>query len=909
MRLAVLIPVMAILLPICVHAQTTGRIGGTVTDQQNHQLLEGATISVLSHSSGIFINHAVSNKKGQFLVTGLPSNQSLEVVISYMGYKDTAALLMLTVDQQSAAKNHLLQTGTWNMRRGSDDLDSVMVTFRKPPFVIRKDTLEFDARAFKSLPSDMLQDLLRKIPGMVVDGEGNVTVNGKKVNKIKVDGREFFNGNLKTAMENLPGSVIDKVQITDTRERGTEHNSIIQPIAQEVTLNLTLKKENKKGLFGHVGAGAGSSDRYTAGGFINALNGDNREAFFGNTGNASSGSGSMQNGPSGNMMMSSGSGILQNSSDLGFNLNKHLGKKGTIDLGYFTGSTRMNGHTLTDQTNILPDSTFQYTSDVQTKTDNRHHQLHGDYVHPIDSLSQLTISPNITYNDNTLNSSSSALSKTTNGSLINTQDNRSLTHDKIWSATNQLNYHQASPNRKTNLDINWSIDIRNSSGTLKNQSENIYYNTTAVPNQKLDQEGSTNGNGLSNNVSLNISRELGKHFTGIINYSFMQSVDNYDKDTYNFDASTGKHDLLDSIYSVHTRYTSITHLPTASIGFHSGKLTVEAGAGMRYIGQQNKIVWKDSVIHINQHNFSPRLTTAYQFARYVQWITNYTVNATAPTPDQLAPVPDNTNPLYLRLGNPYLHSSITHNIQTQLQSFTRDYKWHTSVMANSTISNNQIVDDTYYDSLGRQITTFRNTSSNYQVGAQLNAGTRIPINHVNINVDAGVSVNEQHSNGFINQQENSTNNHSIVPNINIGVQYLQYLSIQANASINFNTTHYSLTGINDVDYSTKQIMLFVRIMPVKRLVFISTAFYAYNSQLPEGFQKSRTLINAGLNYQFLKAEKLALGLSVNDLLNNNVQVTRMVSPTSIQNTQVDALKRYAMINLSYRFNRFTAGKG
>jgi|GEM_PF-2292587 len=896
MRRTITILGIFLLCPALIRSQLSGRISGNVRDIDLYRPLEGATISVFHHVSGLFIKHAVSGKWGEFTIGGLPLGDSLDLVISFTGYRDTGRTLNIIGSQKVRSIGNLL------LRRRGDDLDSVTIKFHRPPFVIHGDTIEFNACAFISLPTDMLQDLLRKIPSMVVDNEGNVKVNGKKVSKIKVDGREFFNGNVKTIMENFPGNVIDKIQVSDTREQGTENNSIIQPIIQEVTLNLTMKKENKKGLFGHANKSAGTLKRYSAGSFLNIINGDQRESFFGNVGNTSVGN----IGGMGTEIQefSGGGGILKNITALGANLNNTIGRKGTIDLSYFTDNIRKFTQTQTDQTNILPDSTFTYNSIIQSKTNNRNHALRVNYVNVIDTLQQLTIAPEITYSDNASNINTAAQSMSTKKILINTQQSHSENRDKTWFINSRASYVLANKNRKSNLNVNWMIGIGNNSSTLSNESNNYFYHTTAMPPQHLDQQSITSGNSISNNLSLNFSRIVNKNFTAILNYTFAQSIVNYNKDTYNYDSLTGKHDVFDSLYSVHSLNTSLTYLPTASIGFHADKFSIEAGVGLRIIQQENKIVWKDSTITINQHNLSPKLTTAYQFARYVKWILNYSINTNAPTTDELAAVPDNTNPLYVKIGNLNLHSAIIKNINTQLQFFSNDYKWHSNIGMNAELSNNQIVNDIYYDSLGRQVITFKNTNGNRQLSANVNGGTQFQINVININLDAGVSLSNQRSNNFINQQRNKTMTRSVTPTMNIGVQYRKCISLQANAAVDCTKTDYFLHGMTNVRYSTTRLMLFLRVIPVKRVVFNSTALYTYNSRLPDSFQRSRTLINASIHYQFLKSEKLSVGVAVNDLLNNNTTLIQTVSPTNIQNTQVDVLKRYTMINVGYRFSNF-----
>ena len=706
-------------------------------------------------------------------------------------------------------------------------------------------------------------------------------------------------------MENLPGTAIDKVQVTDTRERGTEHNSIIKPIAQEVTLNLTLKKQYKKGAFGHASAGAGTLDRYRAGGFLNFIKGQQRYAVYAGAGNLAGGAQSHLPVE----VFAGGPGIPGANSSAGFSANVAMGKKSTLDLSYALDNNRSSVSTTTQQTNILPDSTFLYDNISSTSTINKTHRLATQYVNTIDTLQQFTMAPSVDFSDNTTHSTSDARSSTTTGDAINTQRNTNVNRDKNLSVANRATYSRASHDRKTNLNINWDFRLRNNNGTLDNRSENKFYHSAAIPSDTLNQQSAIKSNGLSNNVSVNLSRELGKHFAAIFNYTFAQTTDDYDKDTYDYNAVTGVHDSLDSLYSVHSHNTNVTHLPSASIGFHAGKLTLELGAGMRFIQQANKNIWKDSSIRIAQRNFSPRITTAYQFARYMQWNTNYTVGAEAPTPDQLAPVQDNTNPLYIRTGNPYLRSAITHNISTEMRTWSSDYRWHGGVRGTALISGNQIVDDTYYDTLGRQISTYQNTNGNYQVSGGVDAGARIKLNQWVLNADVASEVGRSQNNGFINQQQNKTVTTTIGPMLNLGIQYKQLLTIQAIGQVNYNSTHYSLEGINDVQYNTKRLFFLGKLVPITRLIINSSAMYFYNSQLPAGFQKSRTLINAAVSYKLLKAEKLSVGFSVNDLLNKNVDVNRKVTPTSIQNTQVNALKRFAMINLNYRLNTFSSLKG
>lgn len=898
MRATVII-ILAIGMPCLTFAQTTAKISGIIKDAKEAKPLEGATISVLDNKTGIFVNHAVSNKRGEFIVSGLPQQLALDVIVSFMGFRDTTASILIP------AKTKLLSTGTWNLKPGEEELEQVVVTARKPPFIVKKDTLEFDATAFKSLPTDMVQDLLRKLPGMVIDELGNVTVNGKKVNKIQVDGRDFFSGDLATATQNLPGAIIEKVQVYEARERGKENNSIIKPISENVTLNLTLKKENKKGLFGKLGGGYGTRDRYNVKGSVNSFNEGKRVSLTGNTGNG----GSPLVGMRGPGMMpglenTGGNGVLRNSTGGGINLNNDFGSKVKFDAGYWGNANNTFNETSRERTNILPDSSFLYNSHERSEIKDQSHRVNAAFNAQIDSLQRLSVTPELSYNENNSDSYTDAASTTMTGGLINTQRNHNRNIGRYFAINNNVNYSRRSVDRNTMLNINWLMNLSQSRANTRNESQNVFYNSGIIPSDTLDQQGRTTGNGINNNLSINLSRKLGRHFTSILNYMFMQSSDINNRDIFNYDPGSGKHDELDSLYSSHNKNTGITHLPTINIGYQGGKLSVELGAGLRWISQENRIVWKDSSVRINQRNFSPRISTFYQLTKTSQWIINYSVEAMQPAPDQLAPVQDNTDPLHIRVGNPFLRSAIMHNVSTQFIFFTRDYKWGLTLQGNSMISNNQIVNDTYYDNVGRQVTTYRNTSGNNQLNMALSGGTRIKIADWNFNLDFHANLVSNNTTGFVNRQVNRSTVRQFSPGLNFGMRYKEMLTLQGAVGIDINEIDYSLDNVQDLDYNMKRASMNLQLVPVKFLVFSSSVTYKYSSQLPADFQRSRTLVNAAVNYSVLKSRKLSAGISVNDLLNNNVNVSRTVSASAIETVQFNALRRFVMLNISYRLSKF-----
>lgn len=897
MRLIQMMLLGVIFCPYLLLAQGVGRITGRVLDKSNSHPLEGATISILSKESGKFITHTVSKKDGNFSIGGLSSQLEIELFISYEGFKDTSAIFTIPLKKT-------IITGDWKLNSSSDELETVTVVSRKPPFIVKKDTLEFDATAFKSLPTDMVQDLLRKLPGLVMDEQGNITVNGKKVNKIKVDGRDFFDGNLKMVSENLPGAIVDKVQIYETKEHGEQKTSIIQPNNKDVTLNLTLKKDSKKGIFGHLSGGIGTKDRYNVNSFLNSFNEGKRMSLFGSTGNTGNGGG--MPGMDGEMLMGGGNdaGIIKQNTRVGINFNNDFGKRGKLDLNYMTENNNRQNSTILDRTNILPDSSFLYTSNAGSNAINRNHLLNARFTAELDTLQSISFAPTINYSENISEAFANAGSTTTKGEKINGQQNRNLNNDNTFTLGNRLSYTRNSADRKTNLTFNWSMDWRKGRGKQDNLSRNIFYNNNLITEDSLDQSGDINNNGISNNLSLNVYRILSKRLTAIVNYTFIQNSNNYDKDVFNFNNVSGKHDMLDSIYSIHNKNTGLTHLPTATIGYQHNKFSAELGAGIRFIKQDNRIIWKDSTIKVEQQNFSPRANFSYRLNKNSQVTAGYTVNANQPTPEQLAPVQDNTNPLYIKLGNPFLKSEIIHQFNADINYFTRDYKWHALLRGSGIVNNNAMVANTYYDSIGRTVSTFQNVKGNNQFELNVAVGTMKRLDDLSFMVNISSGLRSGNSISFVNLEQNNSRTKQFNSNLQFNINYKSNLFLMASAGIDINKTEYSLNGLGDINYNLKTFTFFSKWVPVKRFGIKTSVFYFYNSQLPADFQRSRTLLNSSVFYIFLKSQRLIMDIGVNDILNNNISVTRTVTPTSIEITQVNALKRYAMLTVSYRLSRF-----
>lgn len=255
-----------------------GEVKGKLLDTTTKEALPYATIAVYTASDTAMVTFRMSDEKGSFRVAGLPLNQQLRVIATMMGFAVYRKEFTLTSAQSET------DFGEISMEPSASLLSEVLITAEMPPVLVRNDTLEFNASSFKTLPTSLVEDLLKKLPGVSVNTAGDITVNGKPVNKILVDGKEFFGSDPKVASRNLPADVIEKVQVMNDPEALLRDPDMPEIDIPQV-INLKFKKGIKKGMFGKLYAGAGTQDRYEGGGILNMFRDTTQVSILGYSNN------------------------------------------------------------------------------------------------------------------------------------------------------------------------------------------------------------------------------------------------------------------------------------------------------------------------------------------------------------------------------------------------------------------------------------------------------------------------------------------------------------------------------------------------------------------------------------------------------------------------------------------------
>jgi len=342
-------------------------VKGKIIDDKTKLPLESATVYLTSKKDSTVIDYTISGKNGNFQFTTRKSTQSVFLKVSFLGYQNFKLELPNITENKELGLISLSENGT--------SLDEVIVKGEAPPIRIKNDTLEFDAASFKVGADANVEKLLRQLPGVEISPEGKITVNGKEVNQILVNGKPFFGKDGKIATQNLPAEIIEKIQVVDTKTK-EEEISGESASSEEKTINLTIQEDKNKGFFGKAMAGYGTEERYESSLLLNWFKGERKLSVLASANNINSVGFSMNeifdnmgggrnssvyysdDGSFGiNGMTFGGSNGITTSNLVGLNYVDKWFKKVDMSSNYFFTNAETDNVNRTSSTNLLPTGT------------------------------------------------------------------------------------------------------------------------------------------------------------------------------------------------------------------------------------------------------------------------------------------------------------------------------------------------------------------------------------------------------------------------------------------------------------------------------------------------------------------------------------------------------------------------
>lgn len=896
-----------------------GTLKGKITDSSTAKPLGLATVTVFKAADTAIITYRLSTPDGDFRVPGIPLEVNCRVVISYSGYSVYRHEFTITSAQNT------LDLGTIALPTNTKTLDEVLVIAERPPVVIKKDTIEFNATAFKTLPNALVEDLLKKLPGVMVDKEGNIVVNGKPVNRILVDGKTFFGDDPKMATRNLPANVIDKVQVTDDKEelmRNGDDN--INNVGK--VINITLKKGVKKGWFGKIYAGAGTSDLYEAGGIANIyrdtlqvsvlayMNNINRPGFSYSElmsaggfdrvrSNSASNSTSVWNNAGGsgvsingiNFGGSQNFGGISTSNGVGFNLNHAPNKKQSLYFQYFNGN--VNSDRLTNT------YLAQYNGDTIVNTSTK---LTGDFIthgHNFgagarlkpDSVTNILI--NASYliglqNEDRFSDIAGYNNKTGQLSAGDVDQNNDA---KTYMYRHGVAITRLSKKKKgRRFNINHNVDINNRYNDYMSASDISYFYPVVYDSlySQLRKERIPRTDIMG---MFNYSDPLNKHFTLRLAGRYEYSKLNNAVSTYNSVNGNDKFDVLNTLLS--SDFRRIGHRAFLGLGMEYKWKDLTITPSVRFLNQHvnNRLVSAQTFLKQKQFNVLPVLQVVYK-----QLSINYNRDIVLPSFSSLNPVADLSNPYFIIKGNPDLLSLQRDNVS--LNYYFNDPKRFINVggYISAGATKNDIVQTITVDDRGVQ-TSYpinANGSRNYSMNWNVNKQYKNKQNRIfmwNTGNWMGVNKGRLIYNGIEAWQTTFNYNHWF----GIGLNLNDKFEWNMNYSFGKNFTRYTSDQfkelkVSNYDWSNE----FVLRWP-KHLIWETQISYAYNGSIPAGYPRETIRWNGALNITMLKNEAGVLKLAVNDILNRNQSIWVSANRNTITTTENNILGRYFMATFSY----------
>jgi uncharacterized membrane protein YgcG len=786
------------------------------------------------------------------------------------------------------------------------------------PITIKEDTIEYKASAYKVREGSPVEDLLKKLPGVSVDANGNVTAHGKQVTKVRVDGKDYFTGDVQTATQNLPADIVESIQVID--DYGDQANLTgIKTGDPDKILNITIQKGKKKGQFGQGTVGAGNEGRYQAKLSANAFNNDQQVSLLGTVNNnntnafnlSQAGGSGGRSGRSGGSSSSGGSGVstangITDNKSLGLNYRDSWGKKITVYGSYSYADKNTKTTSTSQQQDVFQSGSLINNDNTTDQNHSINHRFDFNMEYKMDTLNYFKFNPNFSYGSSRDNNSD-IFNNMRNGTTVNGTE-YSLTNSTAPSGGATLLFNHKFHKKGRNLSINAGYSYSN-----HNQDFNDKYTTVQDSIvSPLYQQINTNSNSNKFNLHFSYLEPLGN--TTYLEASYSYSYTNTDNNRYNYriDPVTGTQTYVDSLSTLYN-YQFVTNRFGLNLRGVKTKYNYTVGLS----AQPATLTGESHNFHTSTStfNFVPTARFVYNFEKNHSLTVNYSGNSSQPSFSQLQKQPDYSNPQNVVYGNPNLKPSFSNSINLRYNQF--DIASGNSLFTNLSFNTieDQIVANTAPVVSGtggtvatstKQETHYLNTNGYYSMNGNYSFSKPFDNRKFTVTLNGGGSFNNNVS--YIEDQRNLGKNWVLNQGAKLRVDIDSVMDTEVSGNYSINTTKYSLPSSINTNAKTWTIGL------DGRNYFFYNWILGYNlvQTINQGFSSTvkanPTLLSSYIECQFLKKNIASLRFQAFDLFNENTGISRTVSGNQIIDTRTNRLGRYFMLTFTLRLQKFAGSQ-
>ncbi len=886
------------------------KITGVVNDSTGVRPVKNAVAMAIRLKDSILLGYTHTNAKGEFILTGFEPD-TFSLIIDHSSFDEKTYYIF------GNENNNEIDIPSVKMMSKSQEIEEVVIYANKNPIFYRGDTLVYVADSFKVHEGAVVEDLIKKLPGLEIDKDGKITSQGQAIDKVLVDGDEFFGSDPTIATKNLGADGIETVQVYEK-----ENDDGIGGDDEKIkVLDLKLKDDAKKGYFGRISGATdfgltpfdrviGTNPFFEGELLLNKFDGDQKISIFAlgsNTPTSNFSRGDMSKfgleneEGSGRRFWEDGtkntSGIPQ-TLRAGIYFSDKFGKNKNIKLNtnYSFYNTQLESTSASNSENYLRDTTFFTNDSLRNFNKNESHRLNVHFIAPLDSFTTLELKPSIRFDtgsteDFKLND---FINETGVQSLQTAIQNDNKSNGVQFDAMAKINRKFRKKKRELELRYDLKHTNNETNGNLYSKSSYFITSTDTI----IDQQKINNNNLTSHLATATYIEPLSKRWRLELQYTFKHGKSNQDKETY--DGSNGIYTSYRADLSNIFDNTRLQHRGGVRFLYRTKKHTVKVGARLRNIDILNVNEVTKSTVHQNITNILPRAFYQFKPSMSKRFTIKYETSSSQPSITDLAPVPDNINPNRIKEGNPDLKPNYNHSLNFRFNTWkamSGKYIW-SGIFLN--LTDDAFASSTEYDQFGRTISKTVNVDGN--VFANVFAGGGYPMFGRKMTLQPSINGSFNRYSNFISGQKNITDNLSLGGDFDIDFDF-DSIVFDIGASISYTSPRSSLSTVSNVPFSNTEFYGGFAWRLPHGFTIETDANYTINQQKGNGLYNIDFFVwNAEISKSFLKTNNLVVAIIGKDLLNQNINASRQVNGNVITNYRTKIISRYFLLKVTLRFN-------
>lgn len=921
--------IILLLLLVCLTAiakSQTYTIKGSVSDTVNLNPLQNAAVTLLRAEDSVLATYARAKADGTFALEVNKQGKYLLMVTfpSFADYIDIINVTKTTTnlgELPMVSRTHLLK--------------EFVLTDQYAAIKVKGDTIEYVADSFKVRDNATVESLLKKLPGIQVDKDGKIMAQGTEVQKLLVDGEEFFTDDPAVVSKSLGAKAVNKVQVYDKKSDEAEFTGIDDG-ERTKTINLELKDNMKRGYFGKIKAGGGAGDLqnyFENQAMINSFKGKRKLSAFGimaNTGTIglgwedqdkfNAGGGNTSVGDDGSITTYYSSDDFE-SWDGQYNGRGyprawtgglHYSNKWNEDKHHVAGNYRYAKQDIETVNNTITEKILQDSALYETRTNNsfktgNRNRISALYELKVDSLSDIRVNATVNRTENLRNSESNQNTKDAAGNEINSNNTRTRSEGLTTQINSSLMYRKKFKKDRRTITVSLSENYQERTGDIMLNSL-IKYNNLSAKSDTFDQKKRNEDKNFSLTGYASYTEPLSKYLSLSVSYRLNVTNNSAERNTFSKSAPlSDAYDQLDSLFSSNYAFNITTHTGSSFLRYsYKKKLNISVGGSIAQANFLQDNLMTDTSRRYSFTNFFPSASIRYRIQKQTRISLRYNGRTRQPSLEQIQPLQNNIDPLNQSVGNPGLNQEFNHSFNANFSDYKVLSGRHIWMYAYFNIVDNAISRSQTIDTLGRTTYRYENIDGNYSGSASINVGKRI--RKLNTQVGGRARVSLSKANNLVNNVKNESNYnaYSISGYANYESKDEKIMvSLGVGPSYNDNSSSIStqVTSFWSVNYNFDASYEF----PFK--LRIGTDFDWSVREQTAVFDRNNNVFrwNAFVSKRFLKNDQLELKASVFDILNQNLGFTRNASNNYVTEQNYNTIRRYGMLTLTWNFTKTAMG--